>query len=91
MGTSLAELVIGVVELLEAEGARVRQRVTGLAASIGLALGAGLLMLVGAGWLAWAGFTALAAALAPAAAAALIGVACLVVAGGVLWNVTRRA
>jgi hypothetical protein len=91
VGSALAELVIGVVELLEAEGARARGRVASLAASVGLALGAGLLGLVGAGWLAWAGFTALAAALAPAAAAALIGVACLVAAGGVLWNVTRRA
>lgn len=91
MGSSLAELVIGVVELLEAESARLRQRVAGLAASVGLALGAGLLLLVGAIWLAWAGFTALASAIAPAAAAALIGLACMIVAGGVLWNVTRRA
>ena len=91
MGSTLAELVIGIVELLEAESSRLQQRVAGLATSVGLALGAGLLLVIGAGWLAWAGFTALASAIAPAAAAALIGVVCMIVAGGVLWNVTRRA
>jgi hypothetical protein len=90
MGTALAELVIGVVELFEAEGARARQRVTGLAASVGLALGAGLLVLVGVGWLAWAGFTALNTVLVPSLSAALIGLACLGIAGGVLWNFKKR-
>lgn len=90
MGTALAELVIGVVELFEAEGARARGRITGLAASLGLALAAGLLVLVGIGWLAWAGFTALNTVLVPSVSAALIGLACLGIAGGALWKVSRK-
>lgn len=90
MGTALAELVIGFVELLETESVRLQKRVTGLAASVGLALAAGLLLLIGIAWLAWAGFTALSTVLLPSAAAALIGLVCLGIAGGMLWNVSRK-
>ena len=91
MGTALAELVIGIVELLETESRRVQSRVTGLAANVGMALAAGLLMLIGVAWLAWAGFTALSLIILPSLAAAIIGVACLGIAGGMLWNVTRKS
>jgi hypothetical protein len=90
MGTALAELVIGLVELLETESARLQRRVIGLAAGVGLAFAAGLLVLIGLAWLAWAGFTALCTVLLPSAAAALIGLACLGIAGGMLWKGSRN-
>ena len=90
MTTALAEMMIGLVELLENEREQLFKRLIGLAASAGLAFAAGLLLLVGLAWLAWAGFTALCLVLVPSAAATIIGLACLAVSGGMLWKTSRK-
>jgi hypothetical protein len=90
MMTSVAELAIGLVELLETEGQRFQRRVSGLILAIGLKLGAVLLLLAGLAWLIWAGFIQLNTVLMPAASAAIMGLVSLVIAGGLLWASNRQ-
>jgi hypothetical protein len=85
----LAELVIALTDLLEAEGRALRKSV--LRTGVGLAcLGvASLLLLLGLGLCLWGVYLWLAVLLEPAAAAALIGVVSLLLAGGLAWMAIR--
>ncbi|PZA08859.1 MULTISPECIES: hypothetical protein [unclassified Meiothermus] len=87
--SALADVVIGVVELLEAEAHRLRTSVKGLLLAVFLVLAAGLLMLGAVGWLVAAAYLQLLTWLPPAGAAALIGVVTLLIAGGILWYAMR--
>jgi protein-S-isoprenylcysteine O-methyltransferase Ste14 len=87
--SALADVVIGVVELVEAEARKLRTSVKGLVLSIVLILAAGLLILGAVGWLVAAAYLQLLTWLPPAGAAAVIGVMILLVAGGILWYAMR--
>jgi hypothetical protein len=90
MMTSIVELAVSLVELLEIEGQRFGRRVSGLVVAIGLKLGAVLLLVVGLAWLIWAGFIQLNTVLVPAASGAIMGLVTLMFAGGLLWASNRQ-
>lgn len=88
--TALGDVVVGVVELVEAEARKLGSSVKSLLLALVLILGAGILALGGLGWLVAAGYLQLRVWLPPAGAAATMGLVALVVAGGTLWYAMRR-
>lgn len=83
--TSLGEVVISTVELLEAEARKLRTNLRGVVVSLVLIGVAGVLLLGGLGWLVAAGYMQLRVWLDPAPAAALVGLGSILLAGGGLW------
>ncbi|MER3553370.1 MAG: hypothetical protein C4331_03210 [Meiothermus sp.] len=88
--TALGDVVVGVVELVEAEARKLGSSVKGLLIAIVLILVAGTLVLGGLGWLVAAGYLQLRVWLPPAGAAAVMGLLTLGVAGGMLWYAIRK-
>jgi len=76
-----------VADLVEAEGRLLRQVVARLGIGLVGILGAGVLTLAGLALLLVALYGVLESVVSPPGAAAITGVACLVVAAGVLWLV----
>ena len=85
----LADLVIALVDLLEAEGRVLRQQTARVAGAMVFIALAGLLALGGVGLCLWGLYGHLAAAAGPANAALLTGAAALLAAGAGLWIATR--
>lgn len=85
MMSGVAEMMIGVVELLEQESLSLRRRVTKTLLGLILKLGAVVLLIVGLVWLGWAGFSQLSTMMTPPLAALISGVLMFILAGGLLW------
>lgn len=85
MMAAFAELLVSATELVELEGLRLRQQVSGLIQSLVLMLVAGAMLVTAGAWLTWASFTALAAALSPAVSGFIMGGVSLLIAGVLLW------
>ncbi len=86
----MADFVIAVCELLEAEGVLLRRKIHQLALSLALvALGA-LAAAAGLGFLLRALYLYLEIALGPPLAALLTGVSFIVLAGVLLWTAKRK-
>ncbi len=85
MMSGVAEMMIGVVELLEQESVALRRRVTKTLLGFALKLGAVVLLIVGMVWLGWAGFSQLSTMLSTPLAALISGVLMFILAGGLLW------
>ena len=81
----MAELLIAVLELLEAEGIALRRGVGRLVAGLGFLLCGLTLGLGGLGLLVWSLYLRLVLVISPTAAGFLSGFAALLVAGGLLW------
>lgn len=81
----LADILLSLLDLMEAEGRALRQGIVKAAVSLALILVAAVLLLGALTWLTWSMFLGLAAtALGSAVAALLTGLATLVLAGIVL-------
>jgi hypothetical protein len=85
MMSGVAEMMIGVVELLEHESLQLRRRVSKTVIGFALKLGAVVLLIVGLIWLGWAGFAQLSTMLTPPLAGLISGVLMFTLAGGLLW------
>jgi hypothetical protein len=85
MMSGVAEMMIGVVELLEHESLSLRRRVSKTVLGFALKLGAIVLLIVGLIWLGWAGFAQLSNMLTPPLAGLISGVLMFIFAGGLLW------
>jgi hypothetical protein len=85
----LAELIIALLELLEAEARTLRSGVLRLGLSLALLGTAGTLMLVGVGLILRALYLYLEIVLTPPTAALITGVVTLLVSGGLLWSARR--
>jgi hypothetical protein len=85
MMSNVAEMMIGVVELLEHESLSLRRRVSKTVIGFALKLGAIFLLIVGFVWLGWAGFAQLSTMLTAPLAALISGVLMFILAGGLLW------
>ncbi len=85
MMSGVAEMMIGVVELLEHESLSLRRRVSKTLLGFALKLGAIVLLIVGLIWLGWAGFAQLSTMLNPPLAGLISGVSMFIFAGGLLW------
>lgn len=85
MMSGVAEMMIGVVELLEQESVALRRRVSKTVIGFALKLGAVVLLIVGLVWLGWAGFSQLSTMLSAPLAALISGVLMFIFAGGLLW------
>jgi hypothetical protein len=85
MMSGVAEMMIGVVELLEHESLQLRRRVSKTVIGFALKLGAVVLLIVGLIWLGWAGFAQLSTMLTPPLAGLISGVLMFILAGGLLW------
>jgi hypothetical protein len=85
----LVELIIALLELLEAEARALRSGALRFGLSLGLLGAAGLLMLGGAGLILWALYLYLAIFLSPATATLITGVVTLLVSGGLVWSARR--
>lgn len=85
MMSNVAEMMIGVVELLEHESLSLRRRVSKTVIGFALKLGAIFLLIVGLVWLGWAGFAQLSTMLTAPLAGLISGMLMLILAGGLLW------
>jgi hypothetical protein len=85
MMSGVAEMMIGVVELLEHESVALRRRASKTVIGFALKLGAVVLLVVGLIWLGWAGFAQLSTMLTPPLAGLISGVSMFILAGGLLW------
>lgn len=88
--TALADMVISLVELVEAEANQLGSRLRGWLVSLVLIGVAGILLLAGLGWLVAAGYLQLRLWLEPALAAGVMGLVTLGIAGGMLWYLMLR-
>ncbi|HSF31118.1 MAG TPA: hypothetical protein VLK82_11705 [Candidatus Tectomicrobia bacterium] len=85
----LAELIIALLELLEAEARALRSGSFRLAVSLGLLATAGILALGGIGLVLWALYLYLAVFLGPPAATLITGIITLLASGGLVWSGRR--
>jgi hypothetical protein len=85
----LAELIIALLELLEAEARALRSGALRFALSLALLGTAGTLILVGVGLLLRALYLYLAISLSAPTATLITGVATLLVSGGLVWSARR--
>jgi len=85
----LAELIIALLELLEAEARALRAGSFRLGLSLALLGTAGILMLVGVGLILRALYLYLAIFLSPPTATLITGVVTLLVSGGLVWSARR--
>jgi hypothetical protein len=85
----LAELIIALLELLEAEARALRSGALRFGLSLALLGTAGALMLVGLGLLLRALYLYLAIPLSAPTATLITGVATLLVSGGLVWSARR--
>ena len=85
----LAELIIALLELLEAEARALRSGAFRLGLSLVFLGTAGTLMLVGVGLLLRALYLYLAILLSPPTATLILGVVTLLVSGGLVWSAKR--
>ena len=85
----LAELIIALLELLEAEARALRSGSFRLGLSLALLGTAGILMLVGVWLILRALYLYLAIFLSPPKATLITGVVTLLVSGGLVWSVRR--
>lgn len=88
--TALGEVVIGTVELLEAEAKKFQIGLRSTLISVVLVAVAAMLMLGGLGWLIAAGFLQLRDMWGAVPAAATVGTASVLVSGGLLWYATQK-
>jgi hypothetical protein len=86
---ALAELIIALLELLEAEARAFRAGSFRLGLSLALLAAAGTLALVGVGLILWAFYLYLAIFLIPSTAALITGVVTLLTSGGLVWSARR--
>jgi hypothetical protein len=86
---ALAELIIALLELLEAEARALRAGSFCLGLSLALLAAAGTLALVGVGLILWALYLYLAIFLIPPTATLITGVVTLLAAGGLVWSARR--
>jgi hypothetical protein len=82
----LTELIIALLELLEAEARALRSGSFRLGLSLALLGTAGALMLVGVGLILWALYLYLVIFLSPPTATLITGIITLLVAGGLVWS-----
>jgi hypothetical protein len=82
----LAELIIALLELLEAEARALRSGSLRLGLSLALLGTAGTLMFVGVGLILWALYLYLASVLSPPAATLITGMVSLLVSGALVWS-----
>ena len=85
----LAELIIALLELLEAEARALRSGLFRLGLSLALLGTAGILMLAGVGLIVRALYLYLAISLSPPTATLITGVVTLLVSGGLVWSARR--
>jgi hypothetical protein len=85
----LAELIIALLELLEAEARALRSGSFRLGLSLALLGTAGTLTLGGVGLILWALYLYLAILLNPPTATLITGVVTLLVSGGLVWSARR--
>jgi len=85
----LAELIIALLELLEAEARALRAGSFRLGLSLALLGTAGILMLVGVGLILRALYLYLAIFLSPPTATLITGMVTLLVSGGLVWTARR--
>jgi hypothetical protein len=85
----LAELIIALLELLEAEARAFRNGLFRLILSLALLGTAGTLTLGGLGLILWAVYLYLAILLSPPTATLLTGIVTLLVSGGLVWSARR--
>jgi hypothetical protein len=85
----LAELIIALLELLEAEARALRSGSFRLGLSLVLLGTAGILMVVGMGLILWAVYFYLAILLSSPTATLITGMVTLLVAGGLVWSARR--
>lgn len=85
----LADLIISVLELLEAEGRALRASVMRVGVGLGLIATSVMLALAGAGFCLWSAYLYLDAMLGPPRGALATGALTLLVSGGVLWAALR--
>jgi hypothetical protein len=88
--SAIAEVVIGTVELLQAEARRLGSSAKSLAVALVIIFAAGALLLGGLGWLVAAAYLQLRVWLEPAPAAAILGLTNMVIAGGAIWYATNK-
>jgi hypothetical protein len=86
---ALVELIIALLELLEAEARAVRSGAFRLGLSVALLGAAGVLFTGGVGLILWALYLYLATSLGQATAALAIGLVALLVTGGLVWSARR--
>jgi hypothetical protein len=82
----LTELIIALLELLEAEARALRSGSFRLGLSLALLGTAGALMLVGVGLILWALYLYLVIFLSPPTATLITGIITLLVSGGLVWS-----
>ena len=87
--SAVADLVIALVELLEAEGRALRRALLGAGVGLGLVVAATVLALAGLGLCVWSAYLYLGTLLEPALAALATGTLTLVLSGGLLWLALR--
>jgi hypothetical protein len=85
----LADLIIALLELLEAEVRALRSGSFRLGLSLVLLGTAGILLVVGIGLILWAFYLYVAILLSPSTATLITGVVTLLVSGGLLWSARR--
>lgn len=85
----LAELIIALMELLEAEARALRAGAFRLGLSLALLGTAGTLGLGGMGLILWAVYLYLALILNPPTATLMTGIATMLVSGGLVWSARR--
>lgn len=85
----LADFIIALVELLEAEGRALRRGVVRLAQALALGVGALVMAAGGAALLLWAFYQWMTAEVGYPANAAATGVVTLIAAGGMAWIASR--
>jgi hypothetical protein len=88
--SAIAEVLIGTVELVQAEARRLGSSVKSLALALVVIFAAGGLLLSGLGWLVAAGYLQLRVWLEPAAAAAVLGLVNILIAGGAIWYAIQK-
>jgi hypothetical protein len=86
---ALVELIIALLELLEAEARAVRSGAFRLGLCVALLGAAGVLFTGGIGLILWALYLYLAISLGQATAALAIGLVTLLVTGGLVWSARR--
>ncbi len=86
---AIAELIIALLELLESEARAARDQLRRLGLGLGLLAGAGIIGLAGLALALGALYLYLAETFDPASSVLLTGIACLLVAGALLWAASR--
>lgn len=84
--SALVEVVLGLVDVLEAEGRALRAGLARLVSALLLLAVAGAVLLCAAMVLLWAAYLWLSGVVAPAPAALLVGLLALLLAGGMWWR-----